>query len=177
MVKLVATLGKTPGGVAETYVNLTSGNFVSSSPGKVNISEVVAVITKEVYQSFYFLQALFLCCLNVNKIGQIVLPFNDVTSPDEFIYVRESVRKVLRANDYLDFTGGRKAISAAAVLAGREVGARLVSTVIDQEEYLEMNRKFHEMKDRASRVLSKEECSPDFCTLISERSKTIVYFG
>jgi hypothetical protein len=58
-----------------------------------------------------------LCCSNFVNVKVINLPFNDVNSSNDFVQVRETVRKVLKAGDYLDLTGGRKAISSAAVLS------------------------------------------------------------
>ncbi|ARM76984.1 CRISPR-associated ring nuclease Crn1 [Acidianus manzaensis] len=175
--KLVCTLGMTPGGIAETVINLSTGNYVSKyEPKRVSFDEIIIVRTKDTEYSYAFLKAIFLCCINFGELKEFVLPFNDVSSPQDFIYVRDNVRNMLKAGDYLDFTGGRKAISSAAVLAAREAGAHLVSTIIDQKDYIEMNEKFNELKRLAMSVKGKEDCTNYFCSLISKNSKTILFF-
>jgi hypothetical protein len=177
MPKLVSTLGKSPGGIAETLVSLTEGNYVAPfDPVPIKIEELIVVKTKEVEESFYVLKALLLCCSNFVNVKVINLPFDDVNSPNDFVQVRETIRKVLKAGDYLDFTGGRKAISSAAVLAAREAGAHLVSSIIPHEEYEIINKKFNAVKDRAMKIYKKEDCVSYVCDLISKDSRTIVFF-
>ncbi|MDT7862698.1 MAG: CRISPR-associated ring nuclease Crn1 [Saccharolobus sp.] len=177
MVRLVATLGKSPGGIAETIRNLTSGKYVAPfEPTEINIDEVIVLRTKGTDEAYYFLKAILYCCLNITSIKEIVFDFDDITSPKDFISVREKTRSVLKAGDYLDFTGGRKAISSAAVLAARDAGAHLVSSIVDQNEYIQMNKRFEELKDKAMRVYNKGQCLSYFCDLISPNAQTIVFF-
>ncbi|MQL54266.1 CRISPR-associated ring nuclease Crn1 [Acidianus ambivalens] len=177
MPRLVSTLGKSPGGIAETLINLTDGNYVAPfDPVPIKIEELLVVKTKEVEESFYVLKALLLCCSSFVNVRAINLPFDDVNSPNDFVQVRETIRKVLKAGDYLDFTGGRKAISSAAVLAAREAGAHLVSSIIPHEEYDSINKKFNAVKDRAMKIYKKEDCVSYVCDLISKNSRTIVFF-
>ncbi|MEM1627580.1 MAG: CRISPR-associated ring nuclease Crn1 [Sulfolobaceae archaeon] len=177
MVNLVATLGKTPGGIAETFLNLSRGNYSSQFEVKeLRFDNVFVVRTKEVEESYYTLKAVFMCCLGFPNVRDVVLPFDDITSPEDFSKAREVIKKVLRAGDYLDFTGGRKAISTAAVLAAREVGAHIVSTVIPHEEYELANKVFMSIKDRAMRIYSEGDCVEYICRVISKNARTIVFF-
>ncbi|BFH74720.1 CRISPR-associated ring nuclease Crn1 [Sulfurisphaera javensis] len=177
MVKLVATLGKSPGGIAETILNLSSGKYVSPfEPKEIKIEKLIVIRTKEVEDAYYTLKAILFCCLDFTNVEEVVLPFNDITSPQDFITVRETVRKALKAGDFFDFTGGRKAISSAGVLSARDVGAHLVTSIIDQDEYVKMNKRFEELKDRALNVYNKGQCLSYFCDLISSRALTVVFF-
>ncbi|MFP3201533.1 MAG: CRISPR-associated ring nuclease Crn1 [Sulfolobus sp.] len=177
MVKLVATLGKTVGGVAETIINLSEGNYVAPfDPKPVKVDELIIVKTKEVEEVYNVLSSLILCCTGIDKVTTVSLPFNDVESPKDFIEVRETVRGIIRAGDYLDFTGGRKAISAAAVLAAREMGAHLVTSIIPHEEYDVLNKEYLRVKDVALRVYRKTDCVKSLCNLVSPHARTIVFF-
>ncbi|QXJ35106.1 CRISPR-associated ring nuclease Crn1 [Saccharolobus shibatae] len=177
MVKLVATLGKSPGGIAETLDNLISGNYVAPFEAKeIKVNELVVIRTEEVTESYYFLKTILLCCLDFTNVREVALPFDDISSPQDFITVRETVRKVLSTGDYLDFSGGRKAITAAAVLTARDVGAHLVTTVIDQDDYIRMNRRYEELKGKALSVYNKGQCVSYFCDLMSSKAKTIIFF-
>jgi len=177
MVRLIATLGKTPGGIAETIKNLSSGNYLAPfEPKEIKIDELIVIRTEEVLETYYFLKTILLCCLDFTSVKEIVLPFEDVSSPQDFITVREIVRRVLRTGDYLDFSGGRKAITASAVLAAREVGGHLVTTIIDQEEYNKMSKKYEELKTKALATYNKGNCLSSFCELVSPRARTIVFF-
>jgi hypothetical protein len=177
VVNLVATLGKTPGGVVETFKNLREG--LCEAPFDVRgitFDNVIVIKTKEVEESYYTLKALFMCCLDFINVKDVTLPFDDVSSYEDFFKVRDVIRKVLKPGDFLDFSGGRKAISAAAVLVAREVGAHIVSSIIPHEEYEVANRLFSKVKDKAVRIYSKSECVSYICDLISKRAKTIVFF-
>jgi len=177
MVKLVATLGKTVGGVAETIINLSEGNYVAPfDPKPVKVDELIIVKTKEVEEVYNVLSSLIVCCTGIDKVTTVSLPFNDVESPKDFIEVRETVRGIIRAGDYLDFTGGRKAISAAAVLAAREMGAHLVTSIIPHEEYDVLNKEYLRVKDVALRVYRKTDCVKSLCNLVSPHARTIVFF-
>lgn len=177
MVKLVATLGKTVGGVAESIINLSEGNYVAPfDPKPVKVDELIIVKTKEVEEVYNVLSSLILCCTGIDKVTTVSLPFNDVESPKDFIEVRETVRGIIRAGDYLDFTGGRKAISAAAVLAAREMGAHLVTSIIPHEEYDVLNKEYLRVKDVALRVYRKTDCVKSLCNLVSPHARTIVFF-
>lgn len=177
MVRLVATLGKTVGGVAESIINLSEGNYVAPfDPKPVKVDELIIVKTKEVEEVYNVLSSLILCCTGIDKVTTVSLPFNDVESPKDFIEVRETVRGIIRAGDYLDFTGGRKAISAAAVLAAREMGAHLVTSIIPHEEYDVLNKEYLRVKDVALRVYRKTDCVKSLCNLVSPHARTIVFF-
>jgi hypothetical protein len=132
--------------------------------------------TKEVEEVYNVLSSLILCCTGIDKVITVSLPFNDVESPKDFIEVRETVRGIIRAGDYLDFTGGRKAISAAAVLAAREMGAHLVTSIIPHEEYDVLNKEYLRVKDVALRVYRKTDCVKSLCNLVSPHARTIVFF-
>ena len=177
MVKLVATLGTSPGGIAETLYNLSEGKYVAPfEPKEINFEELIVVRTKGTDEAFYALKAILLCCVGYEKVKEVLFPFDDVNEPKDFVTVRETVRGLLKPGDYLDFTGGRKAISAAAVLSARDVGAHLVTTLIDQQEYGEMLRKFNQLKDKVTGVYSLGDCRSYFCDLVSKTARTIVFF-
>ncbi|TRM80221.1 hypothetical protein DJ522_08760, partial [Sulfolobus sp. F3] len=93
-----------------------------------------------------------------------------------FITVREKLREVLKVGDYLDFTGGRKAISAAAALTAREIGAHLVTSIIDEEEYDRIKKRYYEIKDKALGVYDKGQCLGYLCDLYTSKARTIVFF-
>jgi len=192
LAKLVATLGRTPGGVVETLRNLREGRYVregaglgvgaggavgevEAAPKPVEISEVVVVRTREVEESFEVLRALLTCCADWKvDLREVVLPMDDVEEPRHFRVVRERLARSLRVGDYVDFTGGRKAISAAAVLAAREAGAHLVTTLIPQEDYYRLERVYGEVRLRALRVVTPQECFAELCGLVLHHAKTLV---
>ncbi|AHC52245.1 hypothetical protein SUSAZ_10340 [Sulfolobus acidocaldarius SUSAZ] len=177
MVRLIATLGKTVGGPIETFENLVNANYISAFPShKVDINEVIVITTKETEETFYVLKSVFLCCANFTKVREVTLPFDDITAPDDFITIREKVREVLRAGDYLDFSGGRKAISAAAALAAREIGAHLVTSIIDEDEYDKIRKRYYEIKDKALSIYNKGQCISYLCDLYISKARTIVLF-
>ncbi|BDC18754.1 hypothetical protein HS5_16440 [Acidianus sp. HS-5] len=177
MVKLVATLGTSPGGVAETLYNLSMGNYVAPFESKeLSFDELVVVRTKGTDEAYYALKAVLICCVNYEKVREVLFPFDDINNPKDFVTVRETVRGLLRTGDFMDFTGGRKAISAAAVLSAREVGAHLVTTIIEQQEYGEMMKKFNQLKEKLAGVYNRRDCRTIYCELMSKTARTIVFF-
>ena len=164
---LVSTLGTTPGGVAETYLSLVKGNYLAPFPNyPLKIDEIVVVRTKGTDLSFSVLSTIFSKCVSSIPIREVKLSIDDVMNPQDFKEVRERVRSLLSPGNYLDFTGGRKAISAAAALAAREAGAHLVSTTVDQDTYARMN-------EAMRRIAKGEDVDP--CNLLGN-GRTIVFF-
>jgi hypothetical protein len=176
LIRLIATLGKSPGGVAETIRNLSEGNYLSPyQPKAINLGGVIVVRTREVEETFKVLKSIVLCCLGRElKLKEVVLPFNDVEEIEHFRLVREKVRDIVRVGDYLDFSGGRKAISSAAVIAARENGAHLVTTIIPQKVQREIEEIYEEVKERAINIYESYHCFEDLCKLISPYSRTLV---
>ncbi len=176
-VRLIATLGKTVGGPVETLENLMNANYISPfPPKKVEIEKVIVITTGETKEAFYVLKTVMMCCLNFTKVEEVALPFNDISSPSDFIMVREKVSELVRAGDYLDFTGGRKSISAAAALAAWQKGAHLVTSIIDDEEYDRIKKRYYEIKDKVMSIYTKGQCMNYLCDLYTSKARTIVFF-
>ena len=72
----------------------------------------------------------------------------------------EKVKGKIGRGDFVDVTGGRKVMSIALALAAMRAGARVITTVIPQEEY-----------SRVQALLEKGYSDP--CELLSKQSRTI----
>ncbi|QKR00755.1 hypothetical protein GWK48_10465 [Metallosphaera tengchongensis] len=177
MVNLLATLGRTVGGPVETFENLSNGNYISDfPPHKVKVDELIALTTSETEETFFIMKAVLMCCLNFTKVRAVRLDIDDVSTPQDFVLVREKVKGLLRPGDYLDFSGGRKAISSAAVLGAREVGAHLVTSIIGEDEYDRVKGRMVQIRDRALAVYRPEQCLGYLCDLYTTKARTIVFF-
>lgn len=103
--KLVSTLGTTPGGVAETYLSLLRGDYSAPFPSSpLKIDELIVVRTRGTDVSFSVLSAIFSKCVSPIPMREVILSIEDVMSPQDFKEVREKVRSLLSPGDYLDFT-------------------------------------------------------------------------
>jgi len=73
MVKLIATLGTSPGGIFETYTNLINGTYESENPTKIEIQDVYIIRTKdkEVELAWKLVKALFICMRVPAQIADI----------------------------------------------------------------------------------------------------------
>jgi hypothetical protein len=183
MVKLVSILGTSPGGIFETFSNLLTGNY-SSESGKgtpVEIREVYIIRTNhpQVTNAWNLLKNIFLCCgVSEHSLSDIVLDMDDIKSPEDYVKFRKEVLGRLNPGDYVDFTGGRKAMSAAAAIAAIKAGAHLVTTVIEQSDYNRIQELIKAAPSGSTSTLSdRGQCGSVknyLCSLISKQSKTIL---
>lgn len=182
MVKLVSTLGTTPGGIFETFMNLRQGKYEGEDVKPIDIKEVYVIRTsdKGVEFAWKLVKAIFTCCKGGEvTISDIPLPMQDITSPEDFKKFRREVFSRVSVGDYVDFTGGRKAMSVAAALVAREVKAHVVTTIIPQEEYNRVLGVINVLKNMGDLVekAGKGNCDPikDYiCKLVSNEARTVV---
>jgi hypothetical protein len=71
--------------------------------------------------------------LGVRASGKI-LGFPDVRSQEDLGELGSTLRSLLRPGDIVDITGGRKIASAWAAIVALNAGARVVATIVPQEE-------------------------------------------
>ncbi|BCS93413.1 CRISPR-associated ring nuclease Crn1 [Metallosphaera javensis (ex Sakai et al. 2022)] len=177
MVKLVSTLGTSPGGVFETFMNLRQGNYEADNPVPVDVKVVYVIRTSDpaVERAFRLLKAIFACCggRDVEVVG-IPLNMNDINSRSDYIQFRREVLSRISSEDYVDFTGGRKAMSVAAVMAARQREAHVITSIIPQSDYNEIQNRMKNFRDEDISAGERGECRVDFCTLTSRNVKTIL---
>ncbi|AWR96166.1 CRISPR-associated protein [Acidianus sulfidivorans JP7] len=190
MVKLISTLGTSPGGVFETLNNLRRGNYNSKdNVVPVKITEVYVVRTKDrsVELAWKLIKGIFACCGdNEVELVDIPLEISDINSVEDYDYFKKEVSSKISAGDYIDFTGGRKAMSVAAAIEAKRLNAHIVTTIIPQDEYNAIQSKIKgiNVKDLDNIIgniknikseNTKEACSKfDFCSLTSKNAKTIL---
>jgi len=182
MAKLVSTLGTSPGGIFETYMNLREGNYEGDDVKPIDIKEVYVIRTsdKSVEFAWKLIKAIFSCCKREEvTISDIPLTMQDINSSEDFKKFRKEIFSRLNVGDYVDFTGGRKAMSVAAALAAREVKAHVITTIIPQNEYNRISEIIRGLKimedlvDRAGRG-DCETIKESICKLVSPEAKTIM---
>ncbi|QKR00683.1 CRISPR-associated protein [Metallosphaera tengchongensis] len=184
MAKLIATLGTSPGGVFETYVNLTSGNYEGENAVPADITEVYVIRTtdKSVEFAWKLVKAIFACCKGEGvNLADIPIPIQDINSTQDFKVFKSGVLSRISVGDYVDFTGGRKAMGVAAALSARERGAHVLTTIIPQGEY---NRISEEIKGLTSKenlveMAGKGNCSEVkdvICRLVSKNARTVLLY-
>jgi CRISPR-associated protein Csx14 len=176
MVKLVATLGTSPGGVFETYMNLKSGNY-GGEP--VDIKEVYIIRTsdKAVELAWKLVKAIFVCCGSKEvEIADIPLPINDIVTKEDYEIFRKGLQGKISKGDYVDFTGGRKAMSVAAAINAIRNSAYVVTTIIPQNEYNRIQNLIKQLKEEEIDEAGKGKCvnKEKFCELISKDARTIL---
>ncbi|AKV74186.1 MULTISPECIES: CRISPR-associated ring nuclease Crn1 [Metallosphaera] len=177
MVKLVSTLGTSPGGVFETFMNLRQGKYEAENPVPVDIKEVYVIRTSDpaVERAFRLLKAIFACCGGREvEVAGIPLAMNDINTRSDYLQFRREVLSRISPGDYVDFTGGRKAMSVAAVLAARQREAHVVTSIIPQADYNEIQSKMKDFKDEDILEGENGRCKVDFCVLTSRNVKTIL---
>ncbi|BCU67735.1 CRISPR-associated protein [Sulfolobales archaeon HS-7] len=182
MVKLVATLGTSPGGIYETYKNLTTGNYEGENVYPVTIDEVYVVKTAdpEVQLAGKLVMKIFLCLNEKVSIAEIPLPMSDVTSKEDYEVIRRELRNKVQPGDYVDFTGGRKAMSVAAAIVAKDLRATPVTTIIPQEEYgriqseLKEIRKDKELEKKVLAGACDDTLKNYISKLVSHKSRTFL---
>jgi CRISPR-associated protein Csx14 len=180
--KLVCTLGTSPGGIFETYKNLRKGNYEVDE----EVTEAKAVEIKDFRQCSRVrveVKAIFACCKEKgDEVTNADIPtIQDITSPNDFKKSKKAIFSRISVGDYVDFTGGRKAMSVAAALSAREVGAHVVTTIIPQSEYNRVSKIIEELKGKEDLVERAgngdcESISDTICKLISNEAKTILLY-
>ncbi|MFP3064814.1 MAG: CRISPR-associated ring nuclease Crn1 [Sulfolobus sp.] len=179
MVKLISTLGTSPGGVFESYLNLINGKYEAENPIKVEIDTVYIIRTKdpEVEFAWKLVKAVFACCGGRNvTVADIPLPITDIFSRDDYLTFLRNVKDKISKEDYVDITGGRKAMSVAAAIAARYRNANILTTIIPQNEYNRIQQLIKGFKEKKE-VIEKSangECSKEVCELISKEARTIL---
>jgi len=190
MTNLVCTLGTSPGGIFETYKNLRGGNYEANedagkaSSTKINEVYVIRTSDKAVEFAWKLVKAIFACCREKDDeviIADIPISIQDITSPNDFKKFKKEILSRISVGDYVDFTGGRKAMSVAAALSAREVGAHVVTTIIPQGEYNRISKIIEELKGKEDLVERAgngdcESIRDTICKLISNEAKTIVLY-
>ncbi|AWR98668.1 CRISPR-associated ring nuclease Crn1 [Metallosphaera hakonensis] len=178
MPKLLVTLGTTPGGIFETFENLKRGNYEAENHPPVHISEVYVIRTSDpaVNLAWKLVKAVFACCGGKEvTIADIPLEINDINSKQDFLTFKRAIKARLSPGDFVDFTGGRKAMSVAAAIEAREAGAKVVTTIIPQQEYVRITNLLNSLKGQESAVEAggRGECVLSFCDLVSKESRTV----
>lgn len=182
MTKLIATLGTSPGGIFETYTNLINGTYESENPRQIEIQDVYIIRTKdkEVEFAWKLVKALFICMKVPAQIADIPLPINDITSKEDYEIFRKEIFQRINKGDFIDFTGGRKAMSVAAAIGAVKKEAYLVTTIIPQQEYNRIQQQIKELKNREKEiddVINTHTCDKiedELKKLISHGAKTIL---
>ncbi|MEM0104834.1 MAG: CRISPR-associated ring nuclease Crn1 [Candidatus Methanomethylicia archaeon] len=188
MVRLIATLGTSPGGVFESFLNLSTGKYECEEcdhrPIKVDEVYIVRTIDPQVELAWKIVKVLFICCSKIEvNLYDIPLKISDITSPRDYKEFKDNLNKFINQGDYVDFTGGRKSMSVAAALVAREKRAHVITTIIPQDEYnrisesiKKMNRA--ELSEYANRLDHRSKCDARFneiiCSLTSKSATTIL---
>jgi len=168
--KLIATLGTSPGGVLETFEYLRKKGDL--------VTDIVIITTgnPNVKKAYDYLLSMFSCCIKLKYqdvyIEEIRLPFDDITSEEDLIQLMKIASDKVNAGDYVDITGGRKAISMAMGMLAFKNGAKVITTIVPQEKYNEVQQ---EMKSNRKPI--RGECTDQdreyFCKLIANNATTI----
>ncbi|BFH74169.1 CRISPR-associated ring nuclease Crn1 [Sulfurisphaera javensis] len=181
MVKLIATLGTSPGGVFETYTNLINGNYESDNPSKVEIDTIYLIRTldKDVEFAFKLVKALFICQKIPSEVVEIKINISDITNKQEYEQFKSQIFQKIGKGDFVDFTGGRKAMSVAAAIQALKRDAYLVTTIIPQSEYNRIQNKLKELKNKENEIndiLANKNLSlcPELNELIVHGARTIL---
>lgn len=187
--KLISTLGTSPGGIYETYVNLAKGNYEGEEGQPIEISEIYVIRTKDpdVEFAWELLKAIFVCCGTPKKveIADIPLDINDVDSRSSFQLFNNAVKEKINVGDYVDITGGRKSMSVAAALAAVTMKAHVVNSIIPQKETNRIQDMVKRLKDkkeiigtignRGKNADTEKQCKDlGICDLVSSLARTIL---
>ncbi|BFI74281.1 CRISPR-associated ring nuclease Crn1 [Sulfurisphaera ohwakuensis] len=177
MVKLIATLGTSPGGIFETYTNLINGTYESENPSKIEIQDIYIIRTKdkEVELAWKLVKALFICMKVPAQIADIPVSINDITSKEDYEIFKKEIFQRISKGDFIDFTGGRKAMSVAAAIGAVKKEAYLVTTIIPQQEYNRIQQQIKELKDREKEI--NDAISTGSCENIGEELKKLIIHG
>jgi len=168
--KLVASLGTSPGGILETF------EYLRRNGVEINDIEVVKTKDNAVSKAYDYLLSMFSCCIKLSYndviMGTLELPFSDITTSDDLNEMMKLVEPIINEGDYVDITGGRKAISMVMGLVAMKKKAHVITTIVPQSKYNEVQEKL-----KKGHQLVTENCSPSdkdfFCSLLTKDAVTI----
>lgn len=169
MTRLIATLGTSPGGIIESFLYL-----VKVDP---DLNDIVVIATSDplVQKAYNILLSIFSCCVKPNfrvMLSKKDLPFPDISSSEDLKVFYQVAESIIEPGDYVDITGGRKAISVVAAMAAMNKGAKVLTTIIPQNEYTRINNIIKNMGNEVKENCSEEE-KKVVCSLISQKATTI----
>jgi|BEDMetMinimDraft_2_1075160.scaffolds.fasta_scaffold04133_1 CRISPR-associated protein Csx14 len=176
MVKLVATLGTTPGGILETFL------YLRKKDSRLNEIVVITTSHESVRKAYDILVSMFLCCIKERPksnviIKKIELDIDDITSSDDLDEFMNKINGVVEEGDYVDITGGRKGMSVAASIVAINKKAKVFTSIIPQDEYKEISNKL--FKKDIKTVTNEKDCGEEekefFCSLISKNARTFEF--
>ncbi|NON62270.1 CRISPR-associated ring nuclease Crn1 [Acidianus sp. RZ1] len=176
MAKLIATLGTSPGGVVETF------NFLVKEMNE-EITDIYIITTedKSVKKAWEVVKILFTCCVKQEfpqiQIAEIPSGIRDIESPEDLRRFMETLSGKIEKNDFVDITGGRKGMSVAVALMAREAEAKIITSIIPQSEYKEINERLSKISNipQINETNCPETLKEDYCNMISKNAKTILF--
>ncbi|WP_221288388.1 CRISPR-associated ring nuclease Crn1 [Stygiolobus caldivivus] len=180
MVRLIATLGTSPGGIFESYKNLINGTYEEDNPEKIRVDEVYVIRTadKSVEFAWKLVKAIFVCCGGRDvAIYDIPLSITDIYSRKDYLLFKKEVENKIREGDFVDITGGRKSMAAAAALSAMRKRAKTITTIIPQPEYNRIQKEIEGLKSREAEIESAGDgrCEGiSVCSLVSKSALTIM---
>ncbi len=177
MVKLVATLGTSPGGIYETFMNLRSGNYNGEAVKDLKEVYVIRTSDKAVELAWKLVKAIFVCCQGKEvEIIDIPIQIKDIASKEDYNIFVKSLQGKISRGDYVDFTGGRKAMSVAAAMSAIMNEAHVVTTIVPQDEYNRIQSLIKQLNVNDIDEAGKGNCKnrEEFCQLVSKNARTIL---
>jgi len=185
MVRLLATMGTSPGSVYETLLNLCRGSYECGGETcpRISIDTVTMIRTSNprVVAASRLARLLITCSqtifpegdprrlpCRVSNVGLVDAGVDDIDSRSSYERFSEVVRRNIGEGDIVDVTGGRVSMAVAAALTPLRFRMRdilVVASSIPQEAYQETSRIVEEFMARYSldaieeRVYGEAGCS------------------
>ncbi len=152
MVRLIATMGASPGAPYETLLNVCRGSYDAPHAPPIRIREVVVVRTSgvDVRYAYWLFKLLILCnrflpeakrldCV-VERIFDVEVDVEDVVSREDYEKYRDAIERNIGEGDIVDVTGGRVSMAVAAMQAASSHNkVAVMATIVPQKEYSAIN--------------------------------------
>ncbi len=168
MVRLLATLGTSPGPVYETLLNLCRGSYEAPYTPRIRVETVTLVHTSNpaVKDAYHAAKLLILCshtlfpegddrrlpgeCLP-REVSSLPLEIDDVASRSEYEEFVKKIQSVVGPGDIVDISGGRVAMAvAAAMYASSMPGTMVVASAVPSDAYRSLSNVFATLRQKHS---------------------------
>ncbi len=186
--RLIATLGTTPGGVYETYKNLSNATYDANIKERHDIKEIVLVTTNDSNVNFAYklVELIFLYFKENVRINKVSVNFSDISDYKKSLEFLNLIKTMdINERDLIDITGGRKSMSTILAIEASRRNAKIFTTIIPQNEYgkisgtisklrnYDIDTALKELKENYDEALRKYEWLKLVENLISNDAKTI----
>ena len=148
--RLIATLGTSPGGIYETYKNLTNANYDAVTKKNHNIDEIILITTNDPNVNFAYklVELIFAYFKESVSIKRVSINFSDIDDYKKSLEFLNIIKTIdINEKDLIDITGGRKSMSTILAIEASRKNAKIFTTIIPQNMYHKISGTISSLKN------------------------------